>query len=251
MRLFLFVCLACLPLGFAFAAPLLERDLRSFDPGSPITGQIRLDEATRQDDRLRLAISGHFPNVLDELDQQMRQRGNMGEECGVRVFWTGPTRLRSGGEALFLTGRARFELWACARIFGETIKTKALQSTHDLDISLRPVWDPSTRDLWLDVRLDNIRDFPGEAEQILRRAGVRFSRRVAVPLGAPDRLQVLAPVLERLWFDPSGDRGAALRLELSADFTATIALLREETGIDLTSLLADSLRRFGGWLFGE
>lgn len=228
-----------------------SRDIRAIDPASPISGTIALGDVAQNGDRLRLELAGRFPALLDELDTQMRARGNLGDECGVRLFWTGPTRFRQGGETLRLTGRARFELWGCVKIFGSTTKTRMLESTHDLELSLQPVWDADERKLWLDVRLDNIREFPGEGEQILRRAGVKFSKRVDVPLGDQDRLRQLDPQLESYSFEQVGDRGAGLSVTLSADRLSLIDLLREEAGIDIQSMLSQSLRRFGGWLFGD
>ncbi|WP_323767075.1 hypothetical protein [Antarctobacter sp.] len=239
--LILFLFLTAAP---AFAQ-IAERDLRALSPQSPVKGTLVLQALRSVDDRLELDLDVRMPALFDEIDSQMRGRGNLGD-CGARLYWRGPTQMRSGGDTLRLRTRIEGELWVCSSL----LKTVLGESTHDADLSLRPVWDSTSRRLSVQIEIDNIRDFPDDLERVLKDNGVPFSRRLNVPLGEGDMLKRLAPSLETHRFARDGNRGVTLSVRLSADRAEAITLLLDDANIDLSRQIGGTAARFGQWLLG-
>lgn len=228
------------------AAQIAERDLREISPDSPVKGSLVIQGLRPEGDRLDVDLEAQLPSLFDEIDNTMRARGNLGD-CGARLYWRGPTRMRSGGAELKVRTRIAAEVWICSD-FLETILAK---STHDADLILSHDWDDRAKKLHVDIRIDNIRDFPDEVEGVLRDYGVPFSRRFEVPIGDRDSLARLDPSLESLRFEANGARGVTLAATLSANSAAAIAQLREATGFELSEWIGQSANRFGRWFLGR
>ena len=60
--------------------------------------------------QVRLSLTATFPNFARDLDNALRQRGNLGS-APHRFYWRGNTRIHSADETIILRSRIAYENW--------------------------------------------------------------------------------------------------------------------------------------------
>jgi hypothetical protein len=228
-----------------------ERPLSELAPGLAIDGTISVPETPRfVGDRIVATVVLSAPSLFADLDRIGQSKGNMGG-CNSRLFWVGPTRLNGvpSTGAIRVTSRARYEQWTCVDLLFDKLKTELFRDTKTIDLSLRPVWDQASQSLTLLYSLDNIRNFPGEFEQQLRRLGVEFGGQTRVSVASSATFAALDPQIAR-WAPRAinDNAGLALDIELSLNRTAVMGEISEQLGLqELVPDLVGGALSLVGW----
>jgi len=204
---------------FSFqSASALSIDLSRFLVGEAVSARVDLHGIQAKGDRCHLDVTLSAPRLWSDLDAKARARGNLNSSRN-RLYWVGPTRFRGieGGNTVLLTSRARYESWAIVKVFGSEIKNKNFQDTKTVDFLLRPRWDAAGDRLSLDYEIQNVRNFPGEIERVLKRSGVEFGGSANFRVPRDDAMQQLDPRIEvPLAFSPTPNgNGLAVRTVVS------------------------------------
>ena len=201
-------------------------------------------------DGTRLVIQAWIeaPSLFASLDALTVGRGNLGS-CTRRLYWVGPTRLsRSPTDGvLAVTSRARYELWICE----SWLTTLLSRDTKTIDMLAWPSWNAEDRSLALTYRIDNIRNFPNDLENLLQRLGVEFSGRNRVYVSNSADFEQLGLNL-RAWqlHDLNEGRGIAISLTIDMDAGAATALaLRHIGSADLVPEMGEAMLGLLNWRY--
>jgi len=214
-RLALMTFLALPTFWPSFARSQISFTLEQSLPQTGLVGRITLLETTVTDESTAVRIAVDIPALATFLDAQGQARGNLGSSR-KRLYWVGPSRItgvRDGG-CLTVQTRVRLELYVDFDPFGNSL-TYTGRDTKTVDLGLCTIWSDAEGRLEIAVEVLNIRNFPGEVEQWLRRAGIDFSARMGVIDLSPEQVAAFTPTLpiHSLTVAPDG-QGARLDLEL-------------------------------------
>lgn len=243
------VALLAAGLGHGAGAQIASFALMDVAPKSPVPGIVTVDTVVRAGQDYRVTLTVHSDTLFADLDQIGRAQGNIGSNTS-RLYWVGPTRgSHVAGRTTFVTTRARFEHWAIIKLLFDTVKTKTIQETKTVTISVVPTWSPP-RTLSLAYRIENIANFPDDLERRLQHLGVSFGGRTTVTIADEALFEALNirvhDIKPRLIAD---GRGLALNIDVSLNRAAA---LRAVPGVsvaspDLGRLVRSTFGKVFGW----
>jgi hypothetical protein len=190
-------------------------------------GELRLVGTSVEAGRLNLMLNLHAPTILADIDAELVSRGKLRDDP-FAVRWQGGTRLLGGlpDGRVHLTSRVG-------------IRFAFDYDGFDVETFLTPSWDPTTRQVLVTVAIANVRNFPGEAEEAIRRNVDPLSRTIRINGLDDPRFAAADPVLSFGQAEASGPAGLVVPLALEIDATAVAALALSLAADDAAKLLHD------------
>lgn len=207
-------------------ADLYSVDIRRIDPDFPVDATLFVEKYDADRSRTTAAFRIEAPNFFAQADAIGRAKGNMGSSRN-RLYWVGPTRFTGtdGGWGFTARSRARYESWTYVELIFDTLKTKNFQDTKTVDLAISPTYQPTTGVITIEYKLLNIRNFPGELEQILRWLGVEFSNSTTIKMHDLKLARDVSLRLEGLRMSsPNGGAGLTAHIVVSFDTAAALRL---------------------------
>lgn len=239
---------AGLALGMLGQAQAASLPLDTLFSDLGISGTLTITSITPEGTRCRIAATAETPDMLAELDRKGQAEGNMGSDWN-RLFWVGPTALQSveGPGTLRLASRVRYENWIEIDFGFDTLKTKTIQETLDVDLQMRVQWDGDLDTLSLAYQLVGIRGVPDEILSALGQLGLQMGGASEMSLPATETTQTLSPQIEdgpRFRATPDG-KGLYTDLTVSAELPRTALV---NSCIALQSALQNTPERLADFL---
>lgn len=108
-------------------------------------------------------------NFTQLIDNSLGKAGDLDQSCSKDIHWKGQTSIVNvSKDKIRLKSRVRFESWTCGKAFGKRWKTRNFRSTNwvTYDISIN---NDSKGSLQFNVAVGDVKHFPGELEQYLRK----------------------------------------------------------------------------------
>lgn len=202
----------------------LSRNLLDINPRAGISGTLQITDVTLTNGRIEVAAVVEAPQLLAEIDSKLSGRGNMGSSR-KRLFWAGPSKFSDIKRSCDMTisSRARYEIWAY--VFGGN--TRLARDTKSLSFSLRPHWNSNHKDLTLNARLDNIRNFPNWAENLFKIRDT--TKTIGLSLNEIPGLETLNPTVNGVSCTALGNQGLRARITASANAAAMLSAIWDGT----------------------
>ena len=144
-------------------------------------GSVKKFEVTSdKEDPSRLLITStvRLDSLLSVLDDTLVGRRNLRGRFSQRLYWQGGTTIRHGGQTLGLTSRIRYEQWTRIDLLFETLTTRLLRVSTNLEWVLG-VESGGLDELKIVAEITNVRNVPPIVEEWL---GLRIRRDIKIPI---------------------------------------------------------------------